>query len=492
MKKLFQFDQNDFIWLDLCLNKIAEIQNLHTVSSLRVLMLGKNQITRIKGLDALKQLEVLDLQTNKISKIENVKHLAGLRVLNVSGNWLTSIDSLNGLTSLTELNAKKNLITSVEGLQHWPLLKKLFLANNKIESADKVKSLKDAKVLEELSLEMNPFSISNKAYTSFWFSKCPTLKILDGKKESEYKESKGITMEDLKSAGTDSTNPTPDKRDAQGGDDISPDNLLKIISNEWKNEIKHLKETNINGYKKHKDNKSDSYVQSGHAEIEGKTMLFIYGNAIEVLDKSEFQKEVEEITFQYMRFNTIVGSSNMKKLVRFERLKKLIFSHNYIHSFVQISKLETIGTLKSITISENDVSLTWLWRCFIVYRFPFVNEINGKAVTDEEKNEARTQFQNFDKILSTQKFYPTRAIQDKGRDDSSSHTSGRNIKQFNKKNAEAAHEFVNSLLGGWIKQDKAMKSFYDDWEGTMRVFVTKVVEELYTSNDKKENLYKPK
>ena len=164
----------------------------------------------------------------------------------------------------------------------------------------------------------------------------------------------------MKSAGTDSTNPTPDKKEEQGGDDISPDNLLKIISNEWKNEIKHLKETNINGYKKHKDNKSDSYVQSGHAEIEGKTMLFIYGNAIEVLDKVEFQKEVEEITFQYMRFNTIVGSSNMKKLVRFERLKKLIFSHNYIHSFVQISKLETIGTLKSISLTENDVSLTSL------------------------------------------------------------------------------------------------------------------------------------
>ncbi|HPI45720.1 MAG TPA: hypothetical protein PLH91_10845, partial [Tenuifilaceae bacterium] len=74
--------------------------------------------------------------------------------------------------------------------------------------------------------------------------------------------------------------------------------------------MKRVREKGLNGYKKRKDSKQESCVQSGHAEIEGISMLFIYGNAIEVLDKSEFQKTVEEITFQYMRFNTIVGSSN--------------------------------------------------------------------------------------------------------------------------------------------------------------------------------------
>mmetsp|Transcript_22631 Transcript_22631/g.20109 ORF Transcript_22631/g.20109 Transcript_22631/m.20109 type:complete len:90 (+) Transcript_22631:1157-1426(+) len=89
-------------------------------------------------------------------------------------------------------------------------------------------------------------------------------------------------------------------------------------------------------------------------------MLFIYGNAVEVLEKSEFQKNVEEITFQYMRFNTIVGSSNMKKLKKFERLRKLSFMDNNIHSFVQISKLEAINTLRSLTIANNDVYKTSL------------------------------------------------------------------------------------------------------------------------------------
>ena len=225
--------------------------------------------------------------------------------------------------------------------------------------------------------------------------------LLDGKKESEYKDSKFFS-EEVRS-GTESTQPTPDKTaDPANGDDISPDSLLKIISVEWKNEMTRLKEKGLNGYKKRKDNKKESCVQSGHAEIEGTSMLFIYGEAVEVLDKSEFQKPVEEIMFQYMSFNDIVGSMNMKKLRKFEKLRKLTFSHNNIFSFVQISKLEAIPTLKSLTISNNDVSNTLLCRCFVVYRFPFVTEINGIPVNEIEKNEAKTQFQNFDKILSTQ------------------------------------------------------------------------------------------
>jgi leucine-rich repeat-containing protein 49 len=447
-------------------------------------MLGKNNITRIRNLDSLKHLEMLDLHTNKITKIENIKHLSGLRVLNISNNSITAIENLNGLTSLNELNARKNIITSISGLEHCPQLKKLFLSQNKIEMFDKIKNLKEAKVLEELAIDQNPIASNAKTYVSFCFTKVPSLKSLDGKKESDYRELKAFPLEDGKS-GTESTQPTPDKNLDHAGDDISPDNLLRIISVEWKNEMKRLKEKGLNGYKKRKDSKQESCVQSGHAEIEGVSMLFIYGNAIEVLEKAEFQKSVEEITFQYMRFNTIVGSTNMKKLRKFEKLRKLTFMDNNIHSFVQISKLEAINSLRSLSITNNDVHLTCLCRCFIVYRFPFVTEINNKFVNDEEKTEARTQFQNFDKILSTQKFYPTRVIQERSRDDSSSsHQSGRNTRQFMKRNNESAHEFVNNLLDSCIKQEKVMQGFYNDWEDIMKVYVTKAVEELYNNNDK--------
>ena len=102
-----------------------------------------------------------------------------------------------------------------------------------------------------------------------------------------------------------------------------------------------------------------------------------------------------------MRFDNIVSHSNLSKLKRFMKLKKLIFSDNNVHSFIQISKLEVLTTLNSLTIENNEVSSTALVRTFIVYRFPNVTEINGSPVSDSDRLKARQQFQHFDKILST-------------------------------------------------------------------------------------------
>lgn len=39
----------------------------------------------------------------------------------------------------------------------------------------------------------------------------------------------------------------------------------------------------------------ESLVQSGHAEIEANKILYIFGNALEVLQRSEFYDQVEEM-----------------------------------------------------------------------------------------------------------------------------------------------------------------------------------------------------
>jgi hypothetical protein len=77
---------------------------------------------------------------------------------------------------------------------------------------------------------------------------------------------------------------------AGGGasDDISPEGLLEVISQEWKNEMERIKTLGLNGYKRRKESRNECLVQSGHAEIEGDTMLFIYGNALEVLNNGDF------------------------------------------------------------------------------------------------------------------------------------------------------------------------------------------------------------
>lgn len=74
----------------------------------------------------------------------------------------------------------------------------------------------------------------------------------------------------------------------------------------------------------------------------------------------------------------------MKRLRKFEKLEKLSFSDNNIYSFIQISKLEAIVTLNSLSILNNDVSKCILCWCYIVYWFPNVKKIDGKKVTEIE------------------------------------------------------------------------------------------------------------
>lgn len=79
---------------------------------------------------------------------------------------------------------------------------------------------------------------------------------------------------------------------AASNEDISPEGLLNVISQEWKNEMERIISLGLNGYKRRKESRNDCLVQSGHAEIEGDQLLFIYGNALEVLNNVEFQKTV--------------------------------------------------------------------------------------------------------------------------------------------------------------------------------------------------------
>ena len=66
-----------------------------------------------------------------------------------------------------------------------------------------------------------------------------------------------------------------------------------------------------------------------------------------------------------------------------------MFKDNNIYSFIQISKLEVLQSLNSLSIENNEVSDTFLLRIFIVYRFPNVIEINDSVVSDTDRHKAR-------------------------------------------------------------------------------------------------------
>ncbi len=218
-------------------------------------------------------------------------------------------------------------------------------------------------------------------------------------------EEKSKPKEELKTTATKADAEDQPAAGESSGAEITPENLLKVIAQEWKLELERLRSKYMSGYRQKKDARSKCLVQSGHAEIEGDTMLFIYGNALEVLTNQEFQKTVEQISFQYVRFDSIVDYSNLSKLKRFQRLSKLSFSNNFLHSFVQLAKLECLPHLASLTIEHNDLMRTTLFRSFIYYRFTHVTCINGVTVTEVEKQWMRRLFQHFDRLLSAPPFF---------------------------------------------------------------------------------------
>lgn len=160
--------------------------------------------------------------------------------------------------------------------------------------------------------------------------------------------------------------------------------VIKIIQKEWEREAERLDAKKNGPYAKNLQGKNfgdKSLVQSGHAEIESNRILYIYGNALEVLARSEFYDVVEEMHLTYVRFDLIVYHPNLDKLRKFTKLKKLVLSHNFLNSFILLSKIECIHSLDQLYIYDNEVLNTRTLKSFIVYRFQHINEVSKTITT---------------------------------------------------------------------------------------------------------------
>lgn len=84
-------------------NAISRIQGLDALKNLRCLYLGNNLLDSLVGLQQLTQLEVLDVSHNRISSCVGLSALVSLRSLDVSCNRLISAADLAELASCTRL-----------------------------------------------------------------------------------------------------------------------------------------------------------------------------------------------------------------------------------------------------------------------------------------------------------------------------------------------------------------------------------------------------
>ncbi|KAL6774147.1 hypothetical protein ACKKBG_A23930 [Auxenochlorella protothecoides x Auxenochlorella symbiontica] len=122
--------------LDLGSNRLRCIEGLEGMCLLDSLWLGRNRITQINGLSSLSRLIRLSLQSNRLARISGLSGCTALEELYLSHNGLTTLEGLEGLANLRILDVANNRLTSLAGLQGFPQLTDLWANDNQLASLD--------------------------------------------------------------------------------------------------------------------------------------------------------------------------------------------------------------------------------------------------------------------------------------------------------------------------------------------------------------------
>jgi Leucine-rich repeat (LRR) protein len=100
-----------------------------------------NDLTSLKGIENLKQLQILYCSNNKLTSLEPIKHLIKLKELDCMFNNLTSLEGIENLTQLQNLFCSFNKLTSLKGIENLTQLQTLFCRSNKLTSLVGIENL---------------------------------------------------------------------------------------------------------------------------------------------------------------------------------------------------------------------------------------------------------------------------------------------------------------------------------------------------------------
>jgi internalin A len=141
--------------LDLSNNQLSEIKGLEMLGNLQWLNLSNNQLSEIKGLEKLGNLQTLSLLNNELSEVKGLEKLVNLKRLSLSNNKLSEIKGLETLGNLKMLILSHNELSEIKGLETLENLQWLWLYNNQLSEIKGLETLVD---LQELDLSYNQLS----------------------------------------------------------------------------------------------------------------------------------------------------------------------------------------------------------------------------------------------------------------------------------------------------------------------------------------------
>jgi len=454
----------NLIFLDLYNNQIKEVTGLDSLGTLRVLMLGKNYIRKIERLESLLKLDVLDLHSNRITKIQNLSHLRDLRVLNLAGNHIDVMENLEGLVSLTELNLRRNGIHTVLGLEQCAALHRVFLSDNKISSFGSLESLFRLKSLSELTLDGNEVA-SNRYYREYMVDRIATLKTLDMRR---------VTEEEKRVAAMVVKNDEKLERQRREHMEAERIHIINTIESSWGSRQKRSAKS---------DRKSPSHNRRsvgsprGFYEVTDRRCLLLYGNALEMLtsDMRVFQEQfkIEEIQISFYDIALVLENAN--KLRRFSNATRYVLRHNDIRLFTQLDGFAQFN-LQKLTISDNKIASTSLFRKYIIFKLPTLQEINGSQIMKKERVAAEQLFRPVNSLTDThlREILPTTK-----RREGTTTTGNRYVfKEASSKSRKITRPYVDRVAHQVLTIDKKVGKLHAIWPSIVSRIVRSTLSEL--------------
>ena len=130
--------------------------------------------------EKLTELYILNLSYNHLSEANDILYFENLKELYINNNKIEDISFCESLPNLIILNVENNNIITITSLNICSKLKTLKLSYNKIKYLNStLRTIKNLKYLEELSIKENPFLTELFSYREYFISNYPKINKLD-------------------------------------------------------------------------------------------------------------------------------------------------------------------------------------------------------------------------------------------------------------------------------------------------------------------------
>eukprot|EP00755_Sulcionema_specki_P010169 Sspe_Gene.6755::Locus_2269_Transcript_1_1_Confidence_1.000_Length_4905::g.6755::m.6755 len=423
--------------LNLSDNEINRIEGFDGCIKLEELNLEDNRIIKIEGMLNLTALRKLELGKNKINKIEGLENLPHLCQVSLEDNDIYSLQGIQKIPELMELYIGNNKIDSTKEiniLRDVPKLIILDLSGNPLCSETEYRlytifSLKKLKVLDGMSIDLNE---SNKAKETF--AGKMTAELLSEKVKRSPAEWSSITDLNLSSCSIKELSLLDQfpsllhlKCDHNLLCDVSGLRACTSLASLNLNSNRITSSDSSNGkpgvMPLGKCLEQMTYLESLSLESNQITsvaglclklpnlkFLNVRSNDISKVDGLEQLPQLRELIFDRNKLRcfeekAFAGCANLRDLRAEENmiksldglgkltsLTRIFLTANRLSDLSELEKLDGLDRVIEIYITGNAVARKSLYRPTLIHKLPNCMVIDGKEVTEEEREKAELFF----------------------------------------------------------------------------------------------------